>query len=138
VRSHEIRRRWRQHSNQENAFDCGVYIVAFVEALLYNVPVHFGPLDSIVARQKLRRNLFGHPDDVPELLVLADRLDMTVRFRPGAPATYQAAGQSGSALLCSVCSVPEQTEQTEQLGLGTQGALALQALQHLDSFYIDG
>lgn len=66
-----------QCSTQHNAFDCGVYVVAFVEALLHNIPVHFAPLDPITARQKMRRNLGDHPDDTPELLVFANRLDMT-------------------------------------------------------------
>ncbi|KAK1828856.1 hypothetical protein QBC39DRAFT_436129 [Podospora conica] len=69
-----------QCPTQENEFDCGVYVVAMAEALLHNVPVLFGPLDPTVSRQKLRRNLAGHPDDAPELLVVADRLDMTRDF----------------------------------------------------------
>lgn len=81
-----------QCAQQPNTFDCGVYVVAFVECLLQNIPVDFPPFDSIQARTKLRHNLEQCETAPLALLVTPDRMEISLEYAKHQAALREPAG----------------------------------------------
>ncbi|KAK1828847.1 hypothetical protein QBC39DRAFT_374322 [Podospora conica] len=67
-------------TKQPNIFDCGIYVVAFVQCLLQDLDVKFPPVDSIQAREKLRSNLLQDDTAPLRLLVTPDRVTTAVEY----------------------------------------------------------
>ncbi|KAK1825967.1 hypothetical protein QBC39DRAFT_365517, partial [Podospora conica] len=86
-------------TKQPNGFDCGVYVAAFVECLLHNLPTVFPPLDSDRARQKMFNGLV-HPHSPCGILAAPDPLaTLGAHHRHQALLAAQAVGFPGDGVL---------------------------------------